>query len=261
MCDESAAAVERPSVDGDGWSRRVALGRSQVSQAEEIARCLRIHPRVQQQGIAGGPEDRLKFATALPALTPFRGLPFTAFAAVLDWDHKLPSEMVMLRLFAFHSPDSLAAITVALEARSRAIETSDRFPEFDVADFAGLADAGADEAYEVDIKLDGTLDSVRHVSPWRREIADALGQTACEIVRQSSELRQIVLQQLARSSLMPHLQALQWVPPFEAEHTRWVIDVWYLVERRGRDVLARSFLVDPEEKRVVSTREILLRVT
>lgn len=236
-------------------------GASQVSQAEQIARCLRVHPRVLQQGIADSAEDRLKFANALPALTPFRGTPFTAFAAVLDWDHKLPSEMVTLRLFAFHSPDSLAATTMALESRARAIETSDRFPEFDVADFTGLVDAGADEAYEADIKLDGTLDSVRHVSSWRREIAEALGEAACEIVRQSPELRQIVLQQLARSSLMPHLQALQWVAPFEAEHTRWVIDVWYLVERRGRDVLARSFLVDPGEKRVVSSREILLRVT
>ena len=64
-----------------------------------------MHPRVLQQDV--GEELLRKLVTsALPRLQPFRDRPVHSVVAALDWDHRLPSRALTLRLHVCYDADS-----------------------------------------------------------------------------------------------------------------------------------------------------------
>ncbi|HJX53958.1 MAG TPA: hypothetical protein VJ801_14425, partial [Polyangia bacterium] len=112
---------------------------------EELKRDLRRHPRVELQGLYESAADREKLAESLPVFLPFKGKTYKAALWVADWDHRLPSQDVIVRLYAYYASQGRRTAEESFGDRKAQIAAETIFPEFDVADFAGLP---ADEVYE-----------------------------------------------------------------------------------------------------------------
>jgi hypothetical protein len=217
---------------------------------------LRRHPRVAAQGLFETAESRDKLAAALPNFVPFRAKAYKAGLWVIDWDHKLPSQNLIVRLFAFYSADGKALGEQALQEREEQIGRESIFPEFDVPDFAGLV---ADEVYEADGPVAGELKPFRLVSDWRREIDPKLARRAEQIVRASSHFQEVASQTRARPPGLGDLEAAEWCPPSESGHARWGLDVWYLRAFNGMVGEGTAFLVDLETGELVRQRDFQFR--
>jgi hypothetical protein len=227
-----------------------------------VAHELRRHPRVEFQELLGDASAGESLAGALPPLTPFarpgvRGKPsFYGAIAILDWDHRLPSSALILRIYGYHTKASLAAGEEAYEDRLELIAARDRYPEFDLPDFANLV---ADEAYQIDLDTEGVIGDCKLTSAWRRDIAREDASVAEAAVRNSPEFHAVQEAATRRPPQLGGAEAVSWMPPCESGHSRWTIDVWYLLSFDGRIATGQSFLVDLEGPEVVSSREISVR--
>lgn len=236
-----------------------------VSLAVQVLRAavidkLRIHPRVAQQKLGGGAEVRERLVAALPVLEPFRDSAPAEIVAVLDWDHRLPSQRLALRLFLHYDEASRARFEDAWVARGQAITRRDLFPEFDVPDYEELP---ADEAYDAELTPALSVEGMRLTSPWRRAIDPRLAEQAVRVVRASSAFERVRAAEAGRPPHLGDLDPVSWMPPCESGHARWTIDVWWLTSFDGRLGAGWSFLVDlfgPEDGgAVVAHREFTVR--
>jgi len=221
-----------------------------------LRRELRRHPRVVHQNLFEGEAARERLASSLPTFVPFKGHSYTAALWMLDWDHRLPSRDLILRVYAYYTDDSLPLGLRSLADRDAQIAREDLFPEFDVPDYAGLF---ADEAYEAELSLEGEAKRFRLVSDWRREVDAALGRKAEDIVRSSTAFKELASQVRTRPPGLGDLEAAEWAPPSESGHERWGIDVWYLRSFNGMVGEGTAFLVDVERENVVSQRDFQFR--
>lgn len=220
-----------------------------------VADGLRLHPRVAYQGLCATPDASAHIRAALPPLTPFRR-DYAGAIGIVDWDHRLPSQQLSLRVYAYYTEDTLAAGEEAFDDRLEEIGGRDRYPEFDVPDFDHLA---ADEAYEIELTTDGKVGRCRLTSAWRREIERADAERAVQVVRGSEEYARVVAESPDRPPHLGELEAVSWTPPCESEHAGWTLDVWYLLAFDGRVGTGQSFLVDPDTGAVVAVREFSVR--
>jgi hypothetical protein len=224
-----------------------------MAHDQAFIRTLRLHPRIAYQGLFAQEQARAKILGAVPKLVPFKKA-YAGALAVIDWDHRLPSRTLALRIYAYYDEASFAAGEAAFDDRVEEIGLRDRFPEFDVPDFGDLP---ADEAYEAEIDTSGVLTGCRLTSAWRREIADEQADAAVEIARESDEFKK--MSALERSRHLGDLEAVSWTPPCESGHPRWTLDVWYLLAFDGRIGTGRSLLVDLADRRVVAVRDFSVR--
>ncbi|MCU1276666.1 MAG: hypothetical protein JWM53_212 [bacterium] len=219
---------------------------------------LSVHPRVGQQGIAPDKAQSL-FDAALPRVQPFRGHAVHSMVGVLDWDHRLPSKQLTLRLHVLYDEGARSRFDQALTRRREEIIARDLYPEFDVPDFAGLP---ADEAYDIELTATLDIEAMRLTSPWRRDVAEEDATAAIEAVRTSTVFADVKKQESGRSSALGDLEAVAWTPPCESGQERWTLDVWWLTAFDGRIGRGWSFLVDPAalgDARVVASREFTVR--
>jgi hypothetical protein len=225
-------------------------------QVELISRTLRRHVRVDYQGFLAAPELMPQLVKSVPLLVPFRNPAYHGFISVLDWDHRLPSKMAILRVYAYYDEESMRTADVEFETRAEQIQTRNKYPEFDVPDYSLLT---ADEAYEAEVDGAGKFDQFRLVSTWRREIVPSDARGAVQTARKSEDFKQLAATIRNRPGYLGDLEAVSWTPPCESNHPTWTIDVWYLVELEGAVGKGRSFLVDLAAKKVVGQREFLVR--
>jgi hypothetical protein len=219
---------------------------------------LHIHPRVEQQGV-GRDAAQAVLATALPKLQPFRGHAVHSIVAVLDWDHRLPSKQLTMRLHVCYDDAARGRFDQAIARRRDEIKARDLYPEFDVPDFAGLP---ADEAYDVELTGQLDVEAMRLTSPWRRDVADEDANAAIAAVRDSAVFAEVQKQEAGRSPALGDLEAVAWTPPCESGQSRWTLDVWWLTAFDGRIGRGWSFLVDPfaaDGERVLASREFTVR--
>jgi hypothetical protein len=217
-----------------------------------------VHPRVAQQGI-GPDKARALFEQALPRVQPFRDHEVHSVVAVLDWDHRLPSKQLTLRLHVLYDGAARGRFDQALARRREEITARDLYPEFDVPDFGGLP---ADEAYDVELTMGLDIEAMRLTSPWRRDVADEDALAAIEAVRASAVFADVKQQEAGRSPALGDLEAVAWTPPCESGQKRWTLDVWWLTAFDGRIGRGWSFLVDPTangDDCVVASREFTVR--
>jgi hypothetical protein len=240
---------------GCGQSCKIALPESRVIDLK--AEDLHLHPRIEQQGVSPALVSSALTA-ALPRLVPFRGRAVHSTVALIDWDHRLPSKALTLRLHVLYETDARERFHQAFALRKQEIAARDRFPEFDVPDFAGLP---SDEAYDVELGADLTVEAMRLVSPWRREIAGDDADRAVESVRTSRQFAEVCRQLEARSPSLGDLEAVAWTPPCESNLPAWTLDVWWLTSFDGRIGRGWSFLVDvaADGRPVVASREFSIR--
>jgi hypothetical protein len=221
-----------------------------------LRRELRRHPRVVFQKLFENGEHREQLSATLPKFVPFRGSGYAAVLWVMDWDHRLPSKELMLRLYAYYSPESRALGQRAFEEREKLIAREDLFPEFDVPDFGGLP---ADEAFESEVAPGGEAKKFRLVSEWRREVEPSLGRRAEDVARGSAAFKELSSQVRARPPGLGDLEAAEWAAPSESGHHRWGIDVWYLRSFNGMVGEGTAFLVDLDDEAVVGQRDFQFR--
>ena len=131
-----------------------------------VAEEIRLHPRVAYQGLLSEEGAATRVAAALPPLSRFRH-DYAGAISVVDWDHRLPSQQLILRVYGYYSDDTLEAGYEAFDDRLEMIAERDKYPEFDVPDFDSLA---ADEAYECELSPSGQVGRCRLTSAWRRTV-------------------------------------------------------------------------------------------
>jgi hypothetical protein len=218
---------------------------------------LQIHPRVAQQGVTLDALG-LVLTEAVPKVVPFRERTVHSMVAMLDWDHRLPSKALTLRLHVLYDDEGRARFNQALELRRGEITSRDKYPEFDVPDYAGLP---SDEAYDVELSSDLTIENMRLVSPWRRDVAPEESERAVVAVRASQQFADIRKTAMGRSASLGDLEAVAWTPPCETTLPAWTLDVWWLTAFDGRTGRGWSFLVDmsASEPKVVAAREFNIR--
>jgi hypothetical protein len=219
---------------------------------------LLLHPRVAQQAIGEDAIQRV-VSEALPRVTPFRGRNVHSVVAALDWDHRLPSKALTLRLHLCYDEATRQRFEQALARRKAEIAERDIFPEFDVPDFGGLP---ADEAYDVELSAELGIEAMRLTSPWRREVGEDDSRLAVSSVRGSKQFAEVKRAEPTRPANLGDLEAVAWTPPCESGQLRWTLDVWWLTSFDGRVGKGWSFLVDPsasEADRVLSSREFTIR--
>jgi hypothetical protein len=218
----------------------------------------RRHPRLEHQRLLETEAARQAPADALPPFLPFKeGSSYAGSMWVLDWDHRLPSKMVMVRLYAYYTQESRARGEESYRQRREQLSREDLFPEFDVSDFSGLH---ADEAYEAEMEIGGDPPSkYRLVSPWRRDMEEASARKAEQIARKSPEFERVRSGANDRPLGLGDLEAAEWAAPSESGHGRWGIEVWFLRSFNGMVGEGTAFLVDVREERVVSQREFQFR--
>ena len=229
---------------------------AELDLKEELKRGLKVHPRVVTQNLFSDPAAIQKLASSLPIFLPFKGRFYKAAMWILDWDHRVPSRDVVLRLYAFYSSQGKAIGELSYADRVAQIKDEDLFPEFDVSDFAGLA---ADEVYEAEGPVGGELKAFRLVSEWRREIEPKAARKAEQIARASHQFTEVASQTRARPPGLGDLESAEWCPPSESGHGRWGIDVWYLRAFNGMVGEGTAFLVDLDDEKVVRQRDFQFR--
>jgi hypothetical protein len=89
-----------------------------------VAEEIRLHPRVAYQSLFQASEDSGRIAAGLPALTSFRH-PYAGAITIIDWDHRLPSQQLVLRILGYYS-DEIGSSTspIAIATRSSTSPTS-----------------------------------------------------------------------------------------------------------------------------------------
>lgn len=230
-------------------SADAALVRQRVTEA------LRCHPRVAYQGLFSEPSARGALAAQLPDLVAFGDHAYHDVLALLDWDHRLPSKALVLRLYAYYDERSAARGRESFDLRTEDIAERDKYPEFDVPDYEALF---ADEAYESPVELKGTVDRPRLVSDWRRQVDEAVADDCVAVVRAAREFKSVV-RPGTRPGGLGDLEAVAWCPPCESDYPVWTVDVWYLTEFDGLLGKGYSFMVDPAAHRVAMAREFVVR--
>src|SRR5690349_17716889 len=143
-----------------------------------VAEEIRLHPRVAYQGLLAEEGAATRVAAALPPLARFRH-DYAGAISVVDWDHRLPSSNLVLRIYGYYGEDTLDAGFEAFDDRLEMIAERDKYPEFDVPDFDGLA---ADEAYEIELAPSGSIGRSRLTSAWRRTVASRDAKAAVDLV-------------------------------------------------------------------------------
>jgi hypothetical protein len=220
-----------------------------------VAEEIRLHPRGAYRGVLsyGGPAPG--GAAALPPLSRFRH-DYAGAIAIVDWDHRLPSQNLVLRIYGYYGEDTLESGYEAFDDRLEQIAERDKYPEFDVPDFDGLA---ADEAYEIELSPLGQIGRCRLTSAWRRTVAPKDAAAAVALVQTCDEYGKLVASSPSRPAYLGDLEAVSWTPPCESDYTRWTLDVWYLLAFDGRIGSGRSFLADLETRQIVSVRDFSVR--
>jgi hypothetical protein len=229
---------------------------AQVDLRDELTRGLRRHARVALQGLFEDPQERTRLAAGVPTFVPFKGKGYAGVLWVLDWDHRLPSRDLILRLYAYYTDEARRNGFRSYEDRQAHIAREELFPEFDVPDFGGLS---ADEAYEAEMPAAAPPKKFRLVSDWRRDVDPRMGRKAEDIVRASHPFQELASQMRTRPPGLGDLEAAEWAPPSESGHERWGIDVWYLRSFNGMVGEGTAFLVDLEREEVISQRDFQFR--
>lgn len=215
---------------------------------------LLVHPRVHHQGFDRR-ERIVALAAKLPDFSPFRGQPVGNVLVILDWDHRLPSLRLYLRVHLLYaSTQQLLPLQQALAERTQEIAARSEFPEFDVADYAELP---ADEVYECELTPQLALKSSTLTSRWRGQIAPPQMVAAVDAVLRSQQLLQAQAEHPEWRRPSEELDPVRWVAPCESGHVRWTLEVWWMGEMDGRVGKGCAFLVDMEPTpRVIKRRPL-----
>ena len=215
---------------------------------------LKVHTRVAQQGLGPTPDVRKKLAASLPDILAFGDRRYAAAHVVLDWDHRLPSEAMLLRLYLSYTDREAADVENALKARDREIDSGNLYPEFDVPDYGEI---DASETYVGLVRPKGQeVEELRFFSDWRKSVQQPVVRDVLAAVRGHAGYERS-MRERSHDNLGPPV-VIGWTPPCLANSKHWAVEVWLLVDFDGHMGRAHVFMVDSKLRNV--TREFFTEV-
>lgn len=215
---------------------------------------LRVHVRLADQGIA--PDERLRkqLHESMPELAPYGSNQYAVVRAVLDWDHQIPSEYLLLRVYAAYSRHEARLLDTQFRARDQAIESDNVYPEFDLPDYGEL---DASETYIAVLRpRSAEFEEFRFFSDWRKEVRPPVARAALSAVKELDSYQEAY--KARQNDALGSAVVVGWVPPCLAHSTAWAVEIWLVVEFDGQVGKAKVFMVDSESLEV--TREYLTEV-
>ena len=215
---------------------------------------LLVHVRLREQG--HGPDEALRaqIEAAVPELVPYGSNRYAAIRAVLDWDHQLPSEFLLLRIYAAYSRHEVRLLDTQIRARNQAIETDNVYPEFDLPDFGEL---DASETYIAVLRPGAAeFEEFRFFSDWRKEVRPPIARAALSTVKELDSYQ--AAYRARQNDALGSAVVVGWVPPCLAQSNAWAVEIWLVVDFDGQAGRAKVFMVDSETLEV--TREYLTDV-
>ncbi|RMG96410.1 MAG: hypothetical protein D6705_11355 [Deltaproteobacteria bacterium] len=217
----------------------------------------KVHVRLRDQDLCLDTDRRRALADALPALVPFPGRSYHRIFVVFDWDHRLPSELFVIRALCAYDADEAARIERMLDAREAAIGEDDLYPEFDVPDYDGIV--GAETYVGVATLPDLVVEEFRLVGRRRADIDEDLARKLARKLERSDRFREVESSRRARRTLGGAMVA-GWAPPFAAGGKGWAVEFWLLLEFDGHTGRAHVFCVDPDSGEIVTERTTRVQV-
>ncbi len=215
---------------------------------------LRVHVRLGEQGIGAELGFAKRLHALVPALAPFGSNQYAVVRAVLDWDHQIPSDYALLRIYAAYSKHEARLLDTQIRARDQAIANDNVYPEFDLPDYGDL---DASETYIAVLRPDGDeFEEFRFFSDWRKEVRPPVARAALSAVKQLESYQEAYRKR--QNDALGSAVVVGWVPPCLAHSSAWAVEIWLVVEFDGQVGKARVFMVDSESLEV--TREYLTEV-
>ena len=215
---------------------------------------LRVHARLLEQDIARSDDFRVQLHKAVPTLTPYGSNQYAAVRAVLDWDHQLPSDYMLLRIYTAYSRHEARLLDTQIRARDQAIASDNVYPEFDLPDYGDL---DASETYIAVLRPKSTeFEEFRFFSDWRKEVRPPIARAALSAVKQLDSYQEAY--RARQNDALGSAVVVGWVPPCLAHSTAWAVEIWLVVEFDGQVGKAKVFMVDSESLEI--TREYLTEV-
>ena len=228
-----------------------------VRLAEALAAPDRVHVRVRDQDLHLDEAARARLAEGLPDLVPFPGAAYHRVFVLLDWDHRLPSSFLVVRVLCAYDEAEAARIERMLEARDATIREDDLYPEFDVPDYDGIV--GAETYVGVATVPDLTVEEFRLVGRRRADVDDALARRLARRLERTERFRDLERRRPARRQLGGAMVA-GWAPPFAAGGTKWAVEFWLLLEFDGHMGRAHVFCLDPDTAEILAERTTQVQV-
>ncbi len=215
---------------------------------------LRIHARLLEQGVGTDIDYAGRLHDIIPVLSAFGSNQYAVIRAVLDWDHQIPSEYALLRIYAAYSKHEARLLDTQLRARDQAIALGNLHPEFDLPDFGEL---DSSETYIGVLRPGGAdFEEFRFFSDWRKEVRPAVARAALSAVKQLESYQEAYRKR--QNDALGSAVVVGWVPPCLAQSTAWAVEIWLVVEFDGQVGKARVFMVDSENLAI--TREYMTEV-
>lgn len=215
---------------------------------------LKVHTRIAQQGMVATPDQRKRLAASLPDILAFGDRRYAAAHVVLDWDHRLPSEASLIRLYLSYTDREAADVENALKARDREIDGGNLYPEFDVPDYGEI---DASETYVGLVRPGGNeVEELRFFSDWRKSVQQPVVRDVLAAVRGHAGYEKS-MRERSHDNLGPPV-VIGWTPPCLANSKHWAVEVWLLVDFDGHMGRAHVFMVDSKLRTV--TREFFTEV-
>lgn len=203
---------------------------------------LKVHVRVSDQDYAPSLELLQTLAVELPDLTAFADNKFERVRVVLDWDHQLPSQFILLRIIASYDEASAERVDELLAMRDAEIGEMNLYPEFDVPDYGEIE---ASENY-VAVLRPGVIEfeDFRFLSSWRKQVDPKIADSAVQLARAYQGYKDAAASRASEGLGGPVV--IGWAPPCLADSDRWAIEIWLLTEFDGHAGKAQVFMVDEE---------------
>ncbi len=215
---------------------------------------LKGHTRIAQQGLGPTPDQRKRLAASLPDIIAFGDRRYAAAHVVLDWDHRLPSEASLIRLYLSYTDREAADVENALKGRDREIDSGNLYPEFDVPDYGEI---DASETYVGMVRPGGhEVEELRFFSDWRKSVQQPVVRDVLAAVRGHAGYERS-MRERSHDNLGPPV-VIGWTPPCLANSKHWAVEVWLLVDFDGHMGRAHVFMVDSKLRTV--TREFFTEV-
>jgi hypothetical protein len=210
---------------------------------------LKVHVRIRDQGHAPDDEARQRLAKKIPDLVAFDDKRFESVRVLLDWDHQIPSQFILMRILACYDAKTSKRVESMLDERDEEIGEMNLYPEFDVPDYGEIE---GDETY-VAVMRPGSIDfeDFRFLSAWRKNVSAKVADAAVKIVRDHDGYKKAAAAR--RTDGLGGPVVIGWAPPCLAHTQRWGVEIWLLTEFDGHTGKARVFMIDVDGETV--TRE------
>lgn len=224
---------------------------------EAIEMRLEVHPRLVDQGLAPDAEGRARIAEQLPELQAFGDSNYVDAHVILDWDHRIPTQAMVLRVLASYDEEARERLHTELGKRRAKIESDNLYPEFDLPDFVGIEGS---ESYAAVIDP-GTyaMEEFQLTSEWRKYVDSEPANNALRLVQGTVSFKRAMNARTREGLGGPVVMG--WSPPCTHPGERWIIEVWVLIEFDGHTGTARVFMVDTAEGKITREFDTQVRVS